>query len=133
MTFSPSDPTEQAIWSTVRALNDAWTAGDPDELHRYFHPRMIAITPTARLRLEGAAPCIAGWKAFREQVRIHRWEEIDPVIQVHGDSAVVAYYFDMSFDMQGQTIQLAGRDMFFFAKEDGRWQVVADQFSPYPS
>lgn len=59
--------------------------------------------------------------------------EIDPVIHVYGDSAVVAYDFDMSFDMNDRTIHMGGRDMFFFVKEEGKWWAVADQYSAYPA
>ncbi len=126
------DPARQAVWSTLRALNDAWTKGNPDDLAGYFHPQMIAITTTDRHRRAGATECIAGWKAFAEAATIHHWREIDPVIHVYGDSAVVAYDFDMAFDMNGRTIQMGGRDMFFFVKEGGRWWAVADQFSAFP-
>lgn len=128
-----SDPARQEIWATVRALNDAWTKGRPDDLVNYFHPQMIAITPTDRHRREGGAACLAGWKGFAEAATIHHWKEIAPVIHVYGNCAVVAYDFDMSFDMNGQTIAMGGRDMFFFVKEKGRWWAVADQFSPYPA
>lgn len=127
------DPVKQEIWATVRAMNDAWTRGNPDDLVHYFHPDMLAITPTDRNRLEDGAACIAGWKGFCAMARIHRWQEQEPVIRVYGDSAVVAYYFDMSCDMGGKTVDLGGRDMFFFVKERGRWWAVADQFSPYPA
>jgi hypothetical protein len=127
------DPVKNEIWATVRAMNDAWTKGNPDDLSNFFHRNMVAITATDRLRREGGAACIEGWKGFANAARIRRWEELDPVIHVYGDSAVVAYYFDMSFDMGGQTINLGGRDMFFFVKEDGKWWAVADQFSPYPA
>ena len=62
----------------------------------------------------------------------HYWKELDPQIQIYGDTAVVTYYFDMSFDIGGKTIVSTGRDMFVFIKEDGRWWAVADQFSSYP-
>lgn len=133
MTLRFDDPVKQEIWATLRALNDAWTQGNPDDLVEYFHPDMIAITATDQKRREGGATCLAGWKGFAEATRIHRWEEIDPVIQVYGPSAVVAYYFDMSFEMNGRTIELGGRDMFFFVKENGRWLAVADHYSPYPA
>lgn len=126
------DPVQQEIWQTVRALNAAWTQGDADDLADYFHPDMIAITASDRLRRVGAADCIAGWKGFAEAATIHHWREIDPIIRVHGDAAVVAYYFDMSFDMGGRTLTLGGRDMFFLVRENGRWWAVADQFSGYP-
>jgi hypothetical protein len=128
-----SDPAKQEVWATLRALNDAWTKGNPDDLAKYFHPNMVAIAATERSRLDGGAACVASWKGFATTTKIHRWEESDSVIHLYGNSAVVAYYFDMSFDMGGQTINMGGRDMFFFVKENGKWLAVADQFSPYPA
>jgi len=127
-----NDPVQREVWATLRALNDAWTQGNPDDLNRYFHPNMVAITATERKRVNGGAACVAGWKGFATSTRIHHWKELDPVIHVYGDSAVVAYDFDMSFDMHGQTIHMGGRDMFFFVKEGGQWWAVADQYSAYP-
>ncbi len=124
------------VWQTVQALNRLWTVENrAGELGRYFHEKMVAITPTDRLRVEGREACVAGWKAFSDNAGIHHWKEIDPKIEVFADGnfAVVTYYYDISFDMGGQTIKLGGRDMFALVKEDGRWLAVADQFSPYPA
>lgn len=123
------------IWAAVQALNRLWTVeGRADELVNYFHEKMVAITPTDRARLDGGKACIAGWKGFAEAAKIHYWKEIDPKVELFGNGAfaVVTYYFDMSFDMGGQTITMGGRDMMSLINEDGKWWVVADQFSPYP-
>ncbi len=124
---------EQDIWATVRALNDAWTQGRPERLADYFHPQMLAVTPTDRLRRVGAAECIAGWKGFADAARIHSWREIDPLIRVYGEAAVVSYFYAIDFEMGGQRCQQGGRDLFFFVRENGRWWAVADQFSSYPA
>lgn len=124
---------EQEVWQTLRALNDAWTKGKSEDLNNYFHKTMVAITPTDRERLEGREACFNGWSSFANAAKIHHWKEIEPRIQIYGNAAVVTYYFDMSFDMGGRTINLGGRDMFVFVKEDGKWWAVADQFSPYPA
>jgi len=126
---------KQEVWETVRALNRLWTVENrAEDLVNYFHRDMVAITPTDRLRREGRAACVAGWKEFSDAAGIHNWKEIDPKIDLFGNGtcAVVTYYFDMSFDMGGQTVTMGGRDMFFLVNEDGKWWVVADQFSPYP-
>lgn len=89
MTVRFDDPVKQEIWATVSALNDAWTKGNPDDLAKYFHRDIVALTAaTDRLRCEGCAECISGWKGFADAAHIHRWEEIDPVIHVYGNSAV---------------------------------------------
>lgn len=129
------DKSKEEVWQTIQALNRAWTVeNNVDKLRDYFHMDMVAITPTARERIEGRDACIASWKAFTQAAKIHHWKEIDPKVQVYGRGqfAVVTYYFDMSFEMNGHTIKMQGRDMFTFVNEDGKWLVVADQFSPNP-
>lgn len=133
MAFRFDDPVKQEVWSTLRALNDAWTKGDPDDLAAYFHENMVAVTATDRERLTGRNACLESWKRFAQAARIHRWTELEPQIQLYGNTAVVTYYFDMAFDMGGRTVELDGRDMFVFVHENGRWWAVADQFSPYPA
>lgn len=127
------DPVKREVWQTLRALNDAWTKGKPENLKNYFHKNMVAITATQRERLEGWEACFTSWNNFVKAANIHDWKELEPRIQIYGDTAVVTYYFDMSFQMGGQTVKLGGRDMFVFVKENEKWWAVADQFSPYPS
>ena len=127
-----ADPVQREIWATLRAVNDAWTQGHPDDLADYFHAQMIAITPVDRLRRDGAAACVSGWKSFADAARIYRWQEFDPLIRVYGDAAVASYYYEIDFAMGGKRAVQSGRDLFFLVRDHGRWQVVADQFSPYP-
>ncbi len=127
--------TEVKVWNTIQKMNKCWTCGDLSELEKlahYFHKEMVAITPTDKYRLEGKEACFNGWKSFAENTKIHFWKEKDPKIQIYGNTAVITYYFDMSFDMAGQTVNMGGRDMFTLINENGKWLVVADQFSQYP-
>ena len=132
MTIAFQDATKYEVWETLRKLNDCWTKGNGKDLVNFFHKNMVAITPTDRNRLEGRDACVAAWVGFASMAKVLHWEEIDPKIEIHGNTAVVTYYFDMSFEMGGQTIKMGGRDMFVFVKEGGKWWAVADQFSPYP-
>ncbi len=127
-----SDPCKKELWDTLLQLNHAWVHGNPDELVNFFHPGMLALTPVDRMLRIGQASCIEGWKNFAENCKIHYFREKDPVIEVYGHAAVVAYYYHTSFELHGQTIESSGRDMFFFVKENGKWWAVADQFSDYP-
>ncbi len=126
---------EDQIWQTIQSLNHAWTVeGNTEKLREYFHKDMVAITATDRERLEGREACIASWKAFVEATKIHHWHAVAPKIQLYGNgkTAVVTYYYDMSFDLDGQTKRLGGRDMFVLVNENGHWWVVANQFSDNP-
>jgi hypothetical protein len=127
---------ETEVWQFIRAMNRTWTEErNCEKLADYFHPHMVAIVPTTKERLVGRDLCIAGWKSFVDAAVIHRWDELDPLIQLYNDNqtAVVTYYYDMDVDMFGQQhLILKGRDMYTLVKEDGHWWVVADQFSGFP-
>jgi hypothetical protein len=126
---------EQEVWNTIVEMNKVWTVeAKPEKLKNYFHKNMVAIVPTSPKRVEGRAACVAGWKSFVDAAKINYWKELEPLVSIYNDgqTAVVTYYFDMSFDMAGQTIKMKGRDMFTLVNENGKWWVAADQFSPMP-
>lgn len=130
------DKTQEQIWKVIQEMNRKWTVeNNADELKNYFHKDMVAITPTNQERIEGREKCVAGWKNFIKNAKIHLWKESEPKIQVYGkdEFAIVTYYFDMSFDMGGRTVNMKGRDMFSLVNENGKWLIVADQFSPSPN
>ncbi|MCK4574429.1 MAG: nuclear transport factor 2 family protein [candidate division Zixibacteria bacterium] len=123
---------QKQVWETVKKLNQCWSAGDPDDLKEYFHERMVVFTPSDQKRLEGGQTCVASWKEFAELVEIVSWNETDPNIQIYGDTAVVTYYYELIGRMNDKPAEMCGRDMMTLVKENGRWWLVADQFSPYP-
>ena len=123
---------QSEVWREVQALNRAWTRGDVNDLARWFHEDMVAVTPTDRHRREGRAECIDGWRQFVNAAKIESFEEIAPKVQIYGVTAVVTYYYDMACELDGTLQRLAGRDMFVLVKENSRWWVVADSFSEFP-
>ena len=127
-----ADPREQQVWATVHAMNLAWTRGNPDDLAHYFHPRMLALTASENLRRDVAEACMAGRKAFARTCPVKDWREIDPIVRMFGDAAVVSYYYKIEFLRDGRNIKTGGRDMFFLVCENGRWWIVGDHFSGYP-
>lgn len=132
---SEENPLKSRVWQTVQAMNRTWTVeNNASALKNYFHPQMIAITPGDSLRIIGQEACVAAWKSFTEQARIISWKELDPQIQIYGRNrfAIVTYYWEMDYEIDGKMIHSTGRDMFSLVREYGRWWIVADQFSTYP-
>jgi hypothetical protein len=123
------------VWRSVQAMNRAWTVERaPARLREYFHRDMIAVTASDRHRLEGREACLESWARFVDAARVTRWVELDPKVQLYcnGDAAVVSYDFDLAFDLGGRVVQLGGRDTFTLVREDERWWIVMDHFSPFP-
>jgi Domain of unknown function (DUF4440) len=123
------------IIDTIKAMNRCWTASwDESAFRQYIHPDAVAIVPTTPGRLEGQEAYVAGWRGFCESAVIHEWRETDHKVQVWagGKSAVVTYFFSITFVIGDQKMTMRGRDMFFLVKVGRKWLVAADQFSPEP-
>lgn len=126
---------QKEVWQTILEMNKLWTVDNKaGELVNYFHANMVAITPSDKFRREGQSSCVAGWKGFTDMAKINYWKEIDPRIDVYGNGlfAIVTYRFEMSFEINAQTIEMSGRDMFSLVKENNKWWIVADQYSATP-
>src|SRR5512139_2087581 len=104
-------PAEREVWQTVQRMNQAWTSGRVDDLEEFFHPDMVAVTPTEPRRLEGRAACIASWRQFTERAVIHAWRELEPRVQIFGEAAVVSYGYELQCELRGRQVLLAGRDL----------------------
>lgn len=123
---------KKEVWQTILDMNRKWTVENkPEELVNYFHERMQVFNPVQRDRLTGQKACVDAWAGFTKAAKIHYARELDPQIEIFGDNnfAVVTFYFDMSYDMGGKTVTQTFRDNFSLVKEDGKWWIVADQFS----
>ncbi len=129
--FTFATEEENAVWQVIHAINNSWTQGDAEALNEHFHEKMIAITPMDRLRRDGKTACVEGWKKFIATTDVLSWREIDPIIRVYGDAAVVSYYYESRFAVGEHEFTQSGRDLFYLARENGKWLVVADQFSAY--
>jgi uncharacterized protein (TIGR02246 family) len=123
---------EREVWTAVETMYHYWTAGDPRELARHFHPRMVAVTPADDLPLVGGEACAAAWARDAATVRIRSWRTRGERVAVFGDAAVVTYLYEMECETEGRTFRPRGRDLLALVREDGRWRVVADHFSPSP-
>ncbi len=123
---------ENEILNFIDSMNRCCTGGDPNELREYFHQDVVAFTPMDGERLEGRDACISSWKVFSEYARTYSFEEYDVKIQVYENTAIVTGYYDMSYNLAGQTIYETGRNLYTFIKEEGKWWLIANQFSPVP-
>jgi hypothetical protein len=123
------------VWKTIQAMNQSWIeGGNLETLREFFHPDMVAFTASDRLRLDGREACMASWRAFAQKMQVVLWHEDDPKVQVHADGklGVVTYYYRLVVELEGKQYELAGRDLFVLAEEEGRWWIVANHFSPFP-
>jgi ketosteroid isomerase-like protein len=122
MTKNNKDKTE--IRGILEKINKAWSKGNPDDLNEYFHEDLVILSPELQRMGEGKEACVQSYKDFMAQAVVHEYRERDYAIDVWGNTAVATYAFEIAYEMNGQTFQESGHDMFVFSRDEEKWLVV---------
>ncbi|MBN1824634.1 MAG: nuclear transport factor 2 family protein [Candidatus Eisenbacteria bacterium] len=127
---TPSDREELlALLDRIRA---AWTEGPIEILDEVFHERMVIAGPGMVPLGEGREACVRSYRDFLARARVRAYEQFDPVASVFGDTAVASYRYVIAFELEGRLFREKGRDLFVFAREEGRWRAVWRTLLPEP-
>jgi hypothetical protein len=122
---------QRDIWRFLRDLNARWVEGRPEDLADFFHEDMVIIAPGFKERIKGRKACVESYKGFSGQASIHDFKEVDPSIDVYGDTAVVSYGFEIIYEMDGETYHETGNDLFVLAHQGDRWRAVWRTLFPF--
>ena len=85
---------------------------------------MVIVGPDFLELGKGQKECIKSYKDFIDKAKIKDFNEEDATVYVYGETAIASYSYDISYEVDGQTFNESGRDMFVFLYEDKKWQAV---------
>lgn len=122
----------EEIVNVLRAINAAWTKGNTGELNKYFHEDMVIAQPGFGIHGEGRAACVNSYMEFADMASIQELKESQHVVLVWGGTAVASYKFEIDYEIDGQSHQDAGYDLFVFTREKGTWVAVWRTVLPVP-
>jgi ketosteroid isomerase-like protein len=74
--------------------------------------------------IRGREDFLAGFRDFRQNATIQEFREQDHRVDVAGDTAVVAFRYDMVYARSGQRYRSTGRDLWVFQKQARAWIAV---------
>ncbi len=116
--------TQKTVWQIVVYINHAWSKGQVGDLRNYLREDMVIVTPGLQDRIVGREACVNSFQEFRNQATIHSYHESDAAVDVFGNMAVATYRWEIVYDMDGQSYQETGGDLFVFVREDAGWQAA---------
>jgi hypothetical protein len=120
-----SDRAQQSeIRGVLSRLTAAWREGRFDELEDILHQSVVFLEPDFRGRIEGKTACVDSFRQFMSAAKVIDYAERDVVIDVWGATGIATYGFEMTWEKEGKSYRDAGHDIFVFAREESRWQVV---------
>jgi ketosteroid isomerase-like protein len=119
---------EQAILANERRALDRWADGDPlgfaaeaaDDV-TYFDD--IA----AHRRIDGIAALRSYLESLRGKIPKHRYELVEPKVQVHGDVGIVTLRYHAT-GVDGKALA-PWKATSVYCRDDGRWRIVHAHWS----
>lgn len=119
------------IVAMERAALDRWGAGDPQGYLEIMAPGVTYFDPVQPRRVDGLRAMADLLVPFTGQIKVDRYEMVDPVVQQHGDAAI------LTFNLLSYRRNPDGIDRVIahwnateaYARVEGRWRIVHSHWS----
>lgn len=120
-----NNDTAVAIIAMERAALDRWGKGDPSGFLEISAPDVVYFDPFAERRVDGIGALTALYEKIRGQVRVDRYELLNPKVQVVGDAAVLTFNY-VSFNAEKEDRWNCTE---VYRRTDGRWRIIQTHWS----
>lgn len=121
---------QQELISIVKQINREWSAGNPKNLDKYFHPDIIITGPDHNILGSGRDECVESYVEFTGRAADIDFEITSFDVRIWESTAYVRYEYDISWTDRGKRNSEKGRDIFFFTNADGKWLAVMRTILP---
>ena len=117
-------PVEQEIVDLETTALRRWAEGDPDGfLHICAHD-IVYFDPFHEHRVDGLPALTELYESLRGQVRIDRFEIIDPRVTVQGDFALLTFNFRSFGELENRWNATE-----VYRREGGFWKLIHSHWS----
>lgn len=117
---------ELQVFQVIKDFNRAFKNNDPEKYFSYIDDQITVITPSTPYRVEGI-------KDDREEfeygirsgaARVGYFQEMQPLVRLYGDVAVVTYFSRGSYGPVGQAKTLYYKETDVLVRKSGTWKIV---------
>jgi ketosteroid isomerase-like protein len=128
------DPTQREVWKTVEEFNQAFAANDPERYFALIDAEITVLVPGSPYRVDGVLDDREEFEfGLREGYsRVGYFQELQPKVQVFGDTAVATYYSRGSYGPEGKARTLYLKETDVLVKRAGRWKLAHIHVSSTP-
>jgi ketosteroid isomerase-like protein len=117
---------EREVLEVVREFNRAFAANDVDRYFAFVDEEITVFTPANPYRVEGRADDRAEFEFSLNTgaTRIGYFQELQPHVQLFGDTAVVTYFSRGSYGAAERARVCYLKETDVLVRRDGTWKVV---------
>ncbi|OGU35240.1 MAG: hypothetical protein A2068_11060 [Ignavibacteria bacterium GWB2_35_6b] len=120
----PRNNHQKELKSIVSQINKSWLNNDLKQLDNFFHENMIIADSNFNKLAKNKKECIASYESFIKQAKILKYEEQEINIDIIGNTAIVNYIFDITWEVNKNISSEKGRDVFVFECSNNKWLAV---------
>lgn len=118
----------QTILSQERKMLDEWAKGKPSELSKHFASDATYFDDiTAQNRIEGIDEITGYFIALEGKVPAHKYELINPKVQVYGDVAILTLRYNSTYENNESGRPWKATSVYRLI--DGHWKIVHSNWS----
>ena len=127
----------QEVRLLLKKINDAWLNQPPERLSRIlkncFDDRMVVKGPGFRELARSSQASVESYEDFVHQAAVRECKFSEPDIDLWDDTAVATYFWEISYELNGQDYHESGHDLFVMTRSGGRWRAVWRAMLPQPA
>jgi ketosteroid isomerase-like protein len=117
---------ESEVWHVIEEFNTAFARNDPAKYFSHIDPDITVITPSNPYRVEGLQDDRQEFEYSLKTgaSRVGYFQEMQPKVQIFGQTAVVTYYSRGSYGPEGQEKVCYYKETDVLHKKNGKWKIV---------
>jgi len=116
----------EIIISLEKAALERWNHGDPSGYLELSAPDVVYFDPYIGKRLDGHVNLTKMYEAIRGQVKVDRFEMIDPLVQITGRGAVLTFNL---YSYVGDQVQKWNCTEVYRLEPGGSWKIIQSHWS----
>jgi uncharacterized protein (TIGR02246 family) len=120
---------ERAILDVEKKQAAAFNQGDLKAILESFAPTVVCFSSTQHERVTGRAAMRRTFEYYLKQAEKVQYKITEPVIQIHGDTAIVSFYWTATLTSGSKRQTIEGRGSHVMRHHKGSWQIVHEHFS----
>lgn len=115
---------EREVHNTLKAINNAWRNGNPEEMKIHLHPEIVMKFPGFSGEISCRETLVNSFIEFCTNAKVIEYAESDEQINIIGNCAITSFQFDMVFERAKSRYKSTGRDVWVFERIGNNWLAV---------
>lgn len=117
---------EKEVLEVVKTWNDSFTENDSTTYFTYIHDDLTLFIPSSPYRIDGKPDDKVEfeWSLSKSRTKVHFFQELQPTVQIYGNTAVVTYYNRGAYGPDGNEQLYYFKETNVLINENDKWKIV---------